>query len=254
LLKVRWVRQIRKPGRKAHYEWNWARVSAEQWSSSVTPESSASVTPEPSASVRNTSTRLHMNQESEPGKGNRESEPSEKKRDPHGRFKRKSDCPTTTVDQLTVSHPADHDRSPADGGGYPDGSPNPTTDGQPQAAILPTAAQPPASPPHAAVFAQIRQVYPPSAHGNDWETGLTAFTKLVENGADPEFILAQAGRYAAVRNQTNEPKYTKTITHWLENGGWKLEYPDPSPLLSNHPHAAAARFGFEYWKRKGGLH
>jgi hypothetical protein len=253
-LKVRWLRQQRRLGTSASYEWNWAGVSAEEWqnhSTNVRTSPQHKYADKPTDSNVCTSPHIHIE---EPKRFNQEGEPKVQPRSNEesptivGQRKdsspvdysrpvdhsRPSDRPTT-VDQPKVSH----------------SSPTPTTGDQPQAPSQPTAA--PASGTHAA-FARIRQVYPPSAHGNDWETGLTAFARLVENGADPEFILAQVGKYAAVRNRANEPKYTKTITNWLESGGWKLEYPDPSPLLSNHPHAAAARFGFEYWKRKGGLH
>jgi hypothetical protein len=113
---------------------------------------------------------------------------------------------------------------------------NLTTDGQPQTAVpSPTVDPPsaaPASPTHAAVFAQIRQVFPSSNHGHNWETGLTAFLRLVETGIDPQHLLFQATRYAAVRNAANEPQYTQTITNFLdpEKGGWNKEYPDlPTP-------------------------
>jgi hypothetical protein len=271
-LKVGWLRQIRQPGRKARYEWNWEQVSAEEWHS-VNEKYVVPIGREPRGSHSTGSTwfsskekpslPIHMNLESEPGNrtGNLSLTASKGERDAQGRFSSSREIdPDSRDDALSHGQPTQSladtptdgqpthtplvDLSPAD-------PPIPTPETEPTG----TGTQPPLDgellgmgTETAAQRDRFWSAYPKRI---ERERTLVAFRKAVANGADPEIIISAAQCYNdhLLRTNDNNPslahRYAVKPWEWLEAKRWTDEYPDHA--LPNHPHAAAAQAGFQHY-------
>lgn len=62
------------------------------------------------------------------------------------------------------------------------------------------------------------------------EAARKAFAKAIENGVDPELLIAGAKRYAAER-YGQDPRYTKHPTTWLNGGCWHDDAPSGGPPI-----------------------
>jgi len=218
-LKARWLRQVRRVGTSASYEWNWEEVSAEEWQG-ITPTMNVRHVPNKECVARTqysnvgTSPHIHIeepvsfNQEVKPGSSTfREEDPSGFSRQEES--KNVDGTPDTVIpgveptdndinsnppDTSPAMHGRDHDNTRAADHGDND--------------------------PLAADFEHFWAVYP---RREKKEEARRAFVVAVEAGISPQTLIDKTGEFArSVAGK--ETRYIAFPATWLRDKRWTDDY------------------------------
>jgi hypothetical protein len=197
-LKVRWLRQVRRVGTSASYEWNWDEVSAEEWQG-TTPTMNVGTRPQHECGDKATDSNvgssppIHIE---EPVSFNQEVQPGsstfrEEKEPAVGNKNQESDShsnPATLVpDFCPDTHGGDHDVTP--------------------------------------YFEHFWAVYP---RREKKEEARRAFVVAVEAGIPPQLLIDKAGDYAR-SCAGKEIRYIALPANWLRDKRWTDDYDAISP-------------------------
>jgi hypothetical protein len=222
-LKVRWVRQTRRLGTSASYEWNWQGVSAEEWQRTdhrivmrTRPQDSDA--DKATDSIMCTSPQIHID---EPEVFNRKKEPEVQKdsQAKQGTGKgsadgNESDTHVAPNDKPALHNPVARVASPAVDGGHGGHGGHGVHD---------------VVDPHSVNFEHFWAVYPRREKKED---AREAFAVALGSGVSPQRIIDQAGRFA--RHVTgSDPRYIPYPATWLREKRWTDDY-DP---IQHNPYA-----------------
>jgi len=245
-LKVRWLRQVRRVGTSARYEWNWDAASAEDWQGSsinVQARQQDECADKAADSNRKTNLPIYIKLNLEEEK--QEAQPGSSTSGDGEEVSPSVDSRTGNAPQSTITNSDLHfaqagisdigDSDPSDIAQHPISVPGsdfhtphahtPGNNGTPANTINAITPGNHLTPPEE-LFEQIWQLWPPSNHSLNRKMAHKAFMRAVKAGTHPEVILAGAKHYAAYRASKNEPQYTMTITRWLEEEHWNDKLPD----------------------------
>ena len=220
-LKVRWLRQVRRVGTSASYEWNWEGVSAEEWqgcSMNVQPSQQHECAGLSADSNVCTSQHIHIE---EPISFNQEVKPGsltfrEEKTPVVGLTGNYPNPDVGTLDNVprgVASTDTDTGKNPARSD---IGTTTHSDDGHTN--------------PHSADFEHFWAVYP---RREKKEEARQEFVIAVEAGISPTTLIDKAGGYArSVAGR--EIRYIALPTTWLRDKRWTDDYDPPN---SDNPYA-----------------